>query len=509
MPITFAHSKQRISDFQFQVNEQAVKIREIAQSAWDGVATNKSEPQIVYDFLSKRGVGTDYLNTHLAPLAGSGGRVVKFASVFLHQKPMVLGCATSDFEGSLSSHKCELGDLQIVFLYLAADKTVCQCRSTIFQAKMEPHTGPFVIAHEHQRRLYDHAFGFKYATILPGQNRRLPKDAARERALQYLFVGQRPVRSRTIPADAGAGSMVDFGEFMLRLLNDSSGLAVSSSPDHRGAWSQIVWDMLSAVAETVTLKGEVRNSGLAGLLNHFNSFEDKATYFVGEGTPGDSGGFGMLLVITSDGELGGVEPNGGESPGPVHQPHDGRADVKTPDIKKEISKEVSRYLRVRAISALLNPLAHWMLTIHSAVLLCCVLGGIGIMVYVQENTNRTLARQDEGLRQNYDGLADRLTTGGDEIKALSGVLSKAWESEDKHFEQNNALLLTVITNGIFNANTAFSNLQYTADSLRTAVTNMNERNKRLDVINSNLTEQVRELSKVMQTLSNGPSALNH
>jgi|GEM_PF-2023695 len=290
-------AKQRISDFQKAVNRQQSKIRKLGAAAWSGIKAT-GEVEIVRTFLSSRSKGTGLLNRELVPLLSKNGWVVKFASVFLHQMPMVKG---RQKDGALLSSRCELGDLQTIFLYLRADNTVLRARSVIFQAKMKPHGGSHVIDHAFQRQLYDDCPGYRYETVIPGEERTLPEGPEREKALQYLFVGEDPVRARTIPSVAGYGAFVDYGEHLLRFLNDSTGLEFNS--DHNGPsyWNQIVWDMIDQVAKAVTRSGGVRNQGLRTILDHFNSFEEHDKFFVGPAE--GSEGYGVQFVIVWDSRL--------------------------------------------------------------------------------------------------------------------------------------------------------------------------------------------------------------
>jgi hypothetical protein len=301
--------RQRISDFQTLVNSKAIKIREEVGEAWRllKIAQSQSEPEIIYSFLSSTQGGTGHLNRHLAPILGTDGRTVKFASIFLHKKPMVTGILEQAGKEQVVGHTCELGDLQILFLYLAADKSVCQCRSIVFQAKKTPSSGQHVIANRHQRRLYDEFSGFEYChSALKGEKRLLPQDFTdRERALLYLFVGDLPIRARLIPADANKGAFVDFGELMVRVLNDSTGLNVKPKPVTGNGWSRIVWDQIDNVAETAFVQHGCRNNGIRALVDRFNSFEDSSEFF--HDAPGEPGGIPMLLVIVSDGQLGSLE----------------------------------------------------------------------------------------------------------------------------------------------------------------------------------------------------------
>jgi hypothetical protein len=305
-------ARQRISDFQEHVNTIAPDLRHLAQAAWNQIDFSKSEPEIIYEFLAGITSGTGHLNREVAPRLSVNGRIAKFASIFLHQKPLVFGYQSNTPTSQNSGAACELGDLQVLFVYADAAKAICQCRSTIFQAKKNRASGDYIIGNAYQRHLYDQAHGFEYKTVLPGTRRALPSVwADRERALQYLFVEAQPVSARLIPANAGAGAFLGFGEFVVRLLNDSSGLAFEAPPTPRlKDWTRIVWDMIEQVAQATADHRKTRDSGLYGLLQHFNSFEDRKHFFL-EGPPHQAssvditagGGIPMLMVIISDKEL--------------------------------------------------------------------------------------------------------------------------------------------------------------------------------------------------------------
>jgi hypothetical protein len=302
------NTRQRISDFQHHVNSHAAEIRKAADDAWNTINLTQSEPQIIYDFLKNTKGGTGHLNRELGKLLSVGGRIVKFASIFLHQKPKVKGVIGRTTNVTEIGGECELGDLQTLFLYVAADKSLRQCRSTIFQAKKEPSTGQYVIPHVDQRRLYDKCSGFVYRSVLKGERRCFPWGLAeKERALQYLFVGKLPIQARLIPADANKGAYVDFGEIILRFLNNSSGFGVTTEPSTGKNWSRIVWDQIENVANTAFGQQGDRNAALKSILDQFNSFDDPNEFFL-EVAPSeaseDSAGIPILLIVVSDSELG-------------------------------------------------------------------------------------------------------------------------------------------------------------------------------------------------------------
>lgn len=312
--MTITKSKQRISDFQSHINSSAQSIRAAGNEAWRLVKA-KGEVEIVRQFLVGKGRGTDYLNANLTKALGTGGRVVKFASIFLHQVPKVFGIKN---DSPMSPVKldlpCELGDLQTLFLYLDRAKNVRQVRSVIFQAKLKPANGTYVIDHTEQRELYDSCPRFEYHTVLKGETRKLPSGHLRERALQYIFVDERSahqderlVRVRTIPSDTDQGAFESYGEHLLRFLNDSTGLDVPPSTTTQDNWGRVVWDMINNVADAVSDRTPIRKSGLQGLLDHFNHFEAHETFSIdttgGEPLREGESGFGLQLIIVWDSEL--------------------------------------------------------------------------------------------------------------------------------------------------------------------------------------------------------------
>ena len=298
---TRLNSSQRISDFVGHVNRHQEEIRTAGTEAWVRAPTT-GEVAIIQKFLSDPQCGSAYLNRELAPVLSQNGWVVKFASVFVHQMPMVVGWTEQGGARKKLSGRCELGDLQTLFVYLAADKTVCQIRSVVFQAKLAPATGDYVIENKIQRQLYDECDGFTYETVCSGERRQFPSGTDRARALQYLFVQERPVQARTIPARASEGAFVEFGEHLLRFLNDATGLEVRTHATKGKDWHHLVWDMIEYVANQVTTAGVTRNEGLRNLLDCFNSFEDHRISYLGPNEARE-GGFGLQLVIVWDGEL--------------------------------------------------------------------------------------------------------------------------------------------------------------------------------------------------------------
>jgi hypothetical protein len=74
---------QRIAQFERVVKANAKEISELGNAAWIPIKETTETPTI-RAFLTKSGVGVDYLNRNLASLLSKNGRVVKFAGLFLH-----------------------------------------------------------------------------------------------------------------------------------------------------------------------------------------------------------------------------------------------------------------------------------------------------------------------------------------------------------------------------------------------------------------------------------------
>lgn len=301
--MTSAQISKRISEFQNAVKKHAVAIAKAGNAAWEPVKES-SETPMVRAFLTKRGAGIDSLNRSLAHLLSKNGRVVKFAGLFLHGTPMVNGWTPGTKPGSRKwLGPCELADLMTVFLYIDKSKTVKRMRCVLFQAKMKPAPGPFVIANEDikQRRLYDECVGFKYVyngIAAKGTRRTLPTDASRKRALQYLFVEPRPVEVSAIPADKRTDQFGEYGDHLVSFLSGKTGLSHGKRKDD---WGVLMMELMEKTAAKLHTDSKIKGTGIKGLLKHFNSFEDHDIWSLDDG---EGEGLGVQLVIVWDGDMG-------------------------------------------------------------------------------------------------------------------------------------------------------------------------------------------------------------
>jgi hypothetical protein len=292
---------QRIAQFERVVKANAKEISELGNAAWIPIKETTETPTI-RAFLTKSGVGVDYLNRNLASLLSKNGRVVKFAGLFLHGTPMVRGWTKNEAgKKKPISGDCELADLMTVFLYVDRNKAIKRMRSVMFQAKMQQSKGAHVVEDPEQRKLYDECEGFDYinATVsTKGDGRTLPKGASRKKALQFMFVEPRPVETRTIPSDKGKCETLGYGDHLVNFLNGETGF---KSDTKRSAWGKIVWELMEKMASQVYSDNMIKGPGIQGVLNHFNSFENHDVWCINEGQTGE--GFGVQLVIVWDGDI--------------------------------------------------------------------------------------------------------------------------------------------------------------------------------------------------------------
>jgi hypothetical protein len=301
--MTKSQIRQRITEFENEVQKHSARIAEAGSAAWIPIKEDSETPS-VRAFLVQKNAGIDFLNKSLARLLSKNGRVVKFAGLFLHGTPMVNGWLQG--KGPCSKKwlgTCELADLMTVFLYVDKNKTVKRMRCVLFQAKMKPSPGPFVISNEDikQRRLYDECVGFKYAFdgIAPeGSCRTLPTGTSRRKALQYLFVEPRPVEVCTTPADKRKGQFKAYGDHLVSFLTGKTGLNHGRRKDD---WSTLIMELMANTATKLHTNGTIKGPGIQDLLKYFNSFEAHDVWNIDDGQDGE--GLGVQLVIIWDGEM--------------------------------------------------------------------------------------------------------------------------------------------------------------------------------------------------------------
>ena len=287
---------QRVTEFYSMVTSQHHLITSIVDAAWVSVTSTGELPRL-REFLTQPSKGVHYINGRLPPLFAAQGYEVKLASILVHQKPIVV--PLKDYDENVAadvSSNPELGDLNLVFLFLDSQKNVRLARSILYQAKTARVSNEEAIHPAHQKYLYDRAPGFRYLNgHLKDQTRRLPVAQGRRRGLHYLFVSESPTFSSPVPSHRPA--YIKWSESFFRLLIDAEGVGLAAARPSGAGWSKINQDLVSLFENDSALKAH----NLGELASWFNDFKDPNHWhaFAGEG----SVGVNTLFVIVRDTEL--------------------------------------------------------------------------------------------------------------------------------------------------------------------------------------------------------------
>jgi len=266
--------------------------------SWNGIDFSLSEPLIVSDYLHSPTKGVSYLNQNVSPLLSKAGYEMKFAGIFVHQKPRITRTH------AISNRQCELGDLLVIFTFLNAAKTPLVNRAFLIQAKKSFH-----ITNICQRELYDNDTEFDMPATIYNQSqcsrlplRRLPSSVnQRWRALKYMFCANAPVGILYVPSTSVISS--SFAIPMLGIITGFDGLEYSRQPYPGNGWSAIIWDLIDSIAPSI-IRGTAitRGTNLQHLVSLFNDFSDHKKYFR-EVEADDASGMSMMFIIVRDKEL--------------------------------------------------------------------------------------------------------------------------------------------------------------------------------------------------------------
>jgi len=260
----------------------------------------QDEPEIIKQYLLRTGVGVDYLNNHLAPVLSGSTYEVKFASVFIHQKPTVTRTATSQSAHPSANKRCELGDMLVVFCLIDVHKNPLYTSAVILQAKKKDHMPAGA-----QQFLYEHDLDFNMPANLYRKSAirsalRLLPDYPHDRtkALHYLILDGSPF-TRTIPWATSIQHGWD--DFLFRVLIGSLGRRFASvTKPTIPNWTCIIRDLID-VGKVLLPSRAPRGSNLLGVINLFNDFTDCHEYSqVIEGQ--EYQGLPTLYVIVRDKE---------------------------------------------------------------------------------------------------------------------------------------------------------------------------------------------------------------
>ena len=267
-----------------------------AELSWNGINFGSSEPLIVREYLHAPTYGLSYLNRHVSPLLSQAGYEMKFAGIFVHQKPRITRTHATN------NRQCELGDLLVIFTFLDAAKNPLLNRAFLVQAKkFLPMTNIC------QLDFYDHDTEFNMPAVICNQSRcsrlplrRLPSTVnKRWRALKYMFCPGMPVQMLYVPSVCGIRS--SFAIPLLGIITGFDGLKFSRQPYSGNGWSAIIWDLIDVVAPSI-IRGTAitRGTNLQHLVRLFNDFNDHEKYFYEVDA---ASGMPIMFIIVRDKEL--------------------------------------------------------------------------------------------------------------------------------------------------------------------------------------------------------------
>lgn len=266
--------------------------------SWNGIDLQKTEPQIIKSYLLDKGVGVDYLNRNLSPILSHSSYHVKFASVFIHQKPRITRDATSINLCTGDTPACELGDLMVVFCLLDKNKAPIFKSSVISQAKKDR-----ILTSQSQQCLYDSDISFSmparvYSNSIINSPQRILPDYAqgRSKALHYLILDTHPTL-RQVPWNSNLE--YSWAHFLNRIIIGDLGLPFDSATSATPDWNCIIHDLLN-IGNGVIPSGISRGNALSELVNVFNSFEEYDKYSI---EIEDQQGVSILFIIVRDTEF--------------------------------------------------------------------------------------------------------------------------------------------------------------------------------------------------------------
>jgi len=287
----------RLFEFKKICTENAAYIIKVSDASWKNIDFSQNEPEIIRQYLMNNNVGIDYLNKNLAQILSQRRFVVKFASVYIHQKPII----TRESGG-----KCEIGDLLVIFSFFDRSKNPIINRAFIMQAKKE-----FKIGNICQQELYENDLKFYFPKNLYKQSLCCNTDSVRywpkywenrSRGLKYLILKDYGPIVRFLPWDTQIHAYWSL-IFLWTLLGNSA-LRFSRQPYHPCQnWSAIIWDLITVTGIALTKKqkrGQYINH-LMTIVNEFNEF-DKFHHYT-KMIDGGEGGLPIMLIMVQDEEF--------------------------------------------------------------------------------------------------------------------------------------------------------------------------------------------------------------
>jgi hypothetical protein len=262
-----------ISDYIKMISKYSSLIISEANNSWKGIDFSKTEPQIIKDYLLSAGKGVDYLNYKISSVIRSQPRYeVKFASVYCHQKPIIVRTNNSITKCLGSTPSCELGDLMTIFVLLDKNKKIVHSTAKIMQAKKKD-----ILDSESQKCLYESDLDFEMPQNIvnestnPDKLRTLPNfNSNRNNALSYLILNNGFPLNKEIPSSSNL--TYSWSHHLNLMMEFKTGLSfVTPTKKVDNGWNCIINDLINIGAEKI--KGSTkRGSGLEHFINAFNYF---------------------------------------------------------------------------------------------------------------------------------------------------------------------------------------------------------------------------------------------
>lgn len=268
--------------------------------SWFGI-DRSDEVSAIRGYLLHDNVGIDYLNQVVSKKFQKTQFVLKFASVFCHQKPRVKRTNNNNLLNPGDTAGCELGDLFVLFLLMDGNDNVHYSAGSIFQAKLIAK-----LDSKTQRYLYDYDNNFalpKYVCAGRGLHsdiRKMPTYAeGRANAFRYLILnptsGVEHITARHSPWTNNY--QLRWSTFIDGLLSGVDGLKVNLDDNKGSSWDEIVKDLLWVVANIKKNKPPRGNNDAVkiatGLFNNYSNIKERCAVYDEAGEDG----MPLMLII--------------------------------------------------------------------------------------------------------------------------------------------------------------------------------------------------------------------
>lgn len=267
-----------LKDFIQTISHYSDLLKIEGANSWHNTNFAQSEPNIIHDYLSQANQGVNYLNQNIASvITNETDYVMKFASIFCHQKPRIRRTEDNILQckGSTRSESCELGDLMIQFILLDENKEIQFSNALIIQAKkgVKADNATQQCLYENDDRLiFPNYFGnANEECLLPSY------EDNRTDALAYLFLENNRANISQIPLAFNLQFPFDF--LLSRILTNDIGKPFTYSEDgYQNDWDKLISKTIYNLAGC-KYRQEDRINGLYFLLNRFNYYYYYPEYY--------------------------------------------------------------------------------------------------------------------------------------------------------------------------------------------------------------------------------------